>query len=164
MQLQPKLLFNGILEVHANGDVYRIKDGQRVPAAVCGTGRNGNYQTTSIMANGKQKPLYIHRLVAEAFIPNPEGKPQINHKDGNPKNNDVSNIEWCTPSENINHAYRTGLIQPMKNAKECHGCGILTKSKKGMCLSCRKALTKGTRYNFWTDKSINRQEANTCGA
>ena len=54
-------------------------------------------------------PFYVHRLVGTYFIENIERKPQINHIDGFPSNNDVSNLEWCTQSENNTHANKTGL-------------------------------------------------------
>jgi hypothetical protein len=59
--------------------------------------------------SGKVKCFKIHRLVAEAFIPNPDTKSTVNHKDGDPSNNCVSNLEWMTHSENVRHAVDTGL-------------------------------------------------------
>ena len=63
-----------------------------------------------LILNGKNHR--VHRLVAEAFIPNPNNLPCVNHIDGNKQNNFVKNLEWCTHSENMIHAYQTGLEQP----------------------------------------------------
>jgi hypothetical protein len=60
--------------------------------------------------------IAVHRLVAITYIDNPEGKPWVNHKDGNKENNHVSNLEWTTIAENIQHAHATGLIKPKYGA------------------------------------------------
>ena len=65
---------------------------------------NGHgYKIIGLMHKGKRKNHYIHRLVAEAFIPNPEHYPQVNHKDEDKSNNSVENLEWCTPKYNMNY-------------------------------------------------------------
>lgn len=66
------------------------------------------YLSVQLSKDGKQKNFVVHRLVAQAFIPNPEGKPEVNHIDGHPLNDYVGNLEWATQSENIRHAFNIG--------------------------------------------------------
>lgn len=72
------------------------------------------YAHITIYINKKPKRVKIHRLVATAFIPNPESKPYVNHIDGLKSNNSVSNLEWVTASENTQHAVDTGLFLPTR--------------------------------------------------
>ena len=71
-------------------------------------GKNG-YRYVTLYSNNQSKKLYIHRLLAELYIPNPECKRTVNHIDGNKHNNCLTNLEWHTDSENIKHAYDNGL-------------------------------------------------------
>ena len=75
------------------------------------------YLFVGLYKEHKRKECLIHRLVSEAFIPNLENKKEINHKDGNKKNNCVNNLIWCTRSENMLHAYKTGLRKAIKTAQ-----------------------------------------------
>ena len=67
------------------------------------------YLRVGFTKNKKVKLFRIHRLVAEAFIPNPYNKPEINHIDGNKHNNKITNLEWCTSQENTIHSYKNNL-------------------------------------------------------
>lgn len=82
--------------------------GKRLKQAI-----NNGYARVALKNNGELKNCLVHRLVAQAFIPNPKNKPQVNHKDGNKLNNHVSNLEWVTPKENLQHAVSNGLNIPL---------------------------------------------------
>lgn len=78
-------------------------------------GNKDGYMQVSLCNNGVKKNYKIHRLVAQAFIENKNNKPIINHIDGKRHNNKVENLEWCTQSENIVHAYKIGNKKPINS-------------------------------------------------
>ena len=69
------------------------------------------YFLIRLYKNKKQKAFLIHRIVAQAFIPNPANKSQVNHKDGNKANNCINNLEWCTISENQKHKIHSSFVK-----------------------------------------------------
>jgi hypothetical protein len=105
---------NGEYHVSSNGRVKSYKNGKE---RILKPGLIGNgYPAVDICTNGKRKIQKIHRLVALAFIPNEEGKGDVNHKDGNKLNNYVENLEWMTRKENIQHAWDNGLFESTRLA------------------------------------------------
>lgn len=83
-----------------SGNVFSEKYGRRISLK---QSEHKGYRRVALSSNNKRKIYPVHRLVLEAFIPNLEEKPFINHKDGNRKNNWVENLEWCTAKENMKH-------------------------------------------------------------
>lgn len=106
--------YEGLYEVSTDGRVRTVKhitNGHVIMPTELSIKiyKSQRYARVRLYRDGKSKDYVVHRLVAEAFIPNPDKKPQVNHIDGNRSNNRVENLEWCTASENQRHAYRTGL-------------------------------------------------------
>ena len=106
--------FEGLYQVSNLGNVkslnYRHTGKERILKPL--TDKYG-YLFVTIYKNGKLKNYKIHRLVAKAFIPNPDGKPEVNHKDENKINNCVDNLEWMTSKENINYGTRNERISKL---------------------------------------------------
>lgn len=101
--------------VHKKGGMLRL--GKRI--------RTQNYANLFVqLGAGKGKRRYVHRLVATAFVPNPENKPEVNHIDCNPLNNRADNLEWVTHKENMGYAYSLGRgfnMKPVKSYNETTG-------------------------------------------
>lgn len=113
--------YEGVYSVNTDGDIISYKKEKRLKlkGAVL-PGRNEGektYRVITLSVNGFQYFLYYHRIVAETFIPNPENKPQVNHKDGNKLNNRMDNLEWVTHKENMRHAWDMGLSSVEKNCR-----------------------------------------------
>ena len=119
------IVFNG-----APINMYEIKDYKGYFISKCGLiyseaknngmNRNGmflkvydkdGYKRVALTKDKKTKHFYLHRLLMETFVDNPNGYPIINHKNGNPSDNNLENLEWCTQQHNVIHAFETGLAK-----------------------------------------------------
>lgn len=126
--------------------------------------KNG-YFIVTLSNNGTNCKCYIHRLVAQTFIPNPLKKLYVNHIDGNKQNDRVDNLEWCTPSENNFHAFRIGLRTiTKKQRKQSSINGKIYCSKKvlqydlnGNFIKEWKSLSEASR-----ELKLNRGNIGTC--
>lgn len=129
------------------------------------------YLRVNISKGQFKKRKTVHRLVAEAFIPNPEGLPEVNHINGDKKDNRVSNLEWCTKSQNAIHAYKTGLTKlsggykiPESKPLGCFKNGVLIKKYRAIyrakvedgffTTGIYRAIKNGTEYKGYTWKLI----------
>ena len=124
--------------VNEFGEVFSKK--RKMKKRKTGTDKQG-YETVSLWNNGKTRLLKVHRIVAEAFIPNPNNYPIINHKDLNKKNNHVDNLEWCTYSYNNSYGGDKSPISTMATARS----KSVVQIKNGMIVAIYKSASEAQR-------------------
>lgn len=117
-------------EVSDMGQVRNITTGRILKDRINTRG----YTVVYLSTNGKVKTKRLHRLVAEAFIPNPNGKEQVNHIDADKRNNEVSNLEWTSRHENYAHAVKLGLSKS--------SIGVVQYTLEGEYINEYESLTK----------------------
>ena len=118
---------------NSRGIVYHLKE----KILVQGSSKDG-YSLVCLSKNGKMKTMKVHRLVAMAFLPNPENKPQVNHKDEVKNNNVVDNLEWCDISYNAN--YGTKIERQKQTFKDNCKSGKIKRVKKVFCVELNKTF------------------------
>ena len=115
--------------------------------------KKSGYVQVSMSKNGKRNDFYVHRMVAELYIPNPNNKPEVNHKDGNKANNHVFNLEWATREEQMQHAKQTGLM-PDRNGQNNGQSKITDKDRQTIhYLKSLGWLQKEIAEEFGIDRS-----------
>lgn len=148
------------LDVSDDGRVISYKSGNAYELKPSDNGHG--YYTVSV---GARNPRYIHRLVAETYLPNPNDYPEVNHKNGNKKDNRVSNLEWCTREYNKRHACKFGLrgdletVQVLETGEtfishaECARAIGGTPSGIHDCKVGRRPSHRGLHFKFFSDNA-----------
>lgn len=126
--------YEGLYMVSNMGEVKSIfyHKGIILKSSAIKSGHSG----VTLCKNGIRTRLSVHRIIAEAFIPNPDNLPQVNHKDENPRNNCVENLEWCTVKYNANYGTRNSRIskQMLNNPKISKSIVQLDKKNNIVCM------------------------------
>jgi hypothetical protein len=110
--------------ISKSGKILSLLTDQYVNTSVDSNG----YLKVTLWSDGNRCTKRVHILVAEQFLPNPDNLPVVNHRDGNKQNPNVSNLEWCTYSENTQHAHDTGLIKKTSDKVVVRGDGRVYRS------------------------------------
>lgn len=126
-------------KISSHGRIMGKKGGIRIPYAM-----PDRYYVITI----EKKTYTVHRIVARMFIPNPNELPQVNHKDGNKLNNNVSNLEWSTGSDNIKHAYKTGLLKKYFRGEHPRAKGVTQYTMDGVMVREYDSLSSVKDFGF----------------
>ena len=116
--------YEGLYAIDTEGNVYSRHKGRFFIISQFLGGSGDMYYKVNLSKNGVCKKYYVHRLLAEAFIPRVEGKDCVNHIDGNRRNNDLSNLEWCTPQENTRHYWTMRQNKEKSEIEKTTGCVV----------------------------------------
>lgn len=144
--------YEGLYTINSNGDVFSVAKNLQLRAA---TVKDGVLKVC-LTKDGIAKRKSVHRLVAEAFIPNPDNKPQVDHIDGNKHNNSVHNLRWCTNQENQQYREQQGnsgkehTAKPVKWGDNVYTsiralAAVIAASRNSSAETVRKEL-KAVRY------------------
>ncbi len=115
--------YEGLYKISNYGNVSSSRSGnggQQEWCVMSIKSRSDSYACVVLSKDKKRKHFLVHRLVACHFIQKTDGKEYVNHKDSNPSNNTVSNLEWCTLSENIQHSKKVGALSKMHISNYCN--------------------------------------------
>lgn len=127
------------------------------PGKVLSAGKdNKGYLTVVLSKNSKRHTYKVHRLVALTFIPKEDGKPQINHIDGNKSNNNINNLEWCSQSENMLHAWETGLQKRMHKKNDLRSISIVQYNSDMQLVNTYPSMMEAERKTGISSASISR--------
>lgn len=152
MEFRPVVGYEGLYEVSDTGIVRGVKSGKTLKYAYTYNG----YRRVSIYRDAKKKTVMVHRLVAMSFLGLPPSEHyQINHKDGDKTNNTVSNLEWCTPSENVKHSFTIGIREHNKQRLlETNRKAVIQKTLSGVPIKEWYSMSEAARYTGINISSI----------
>lgn len=121
--MQSKLILDDRFRVFENGDINKIVNGIEQPAKIYYTGKTREYFYIAIWNGKKTVHKYLHRLIAEAFVPNPHGYKHVTFKDNNTKNVDSQNLEWASQKKIRSKAAKLNGINQYSRGRKCSICG-----------------------------------------